>query len=144
MGYAFAKVDVWVGDILNRPGSLARVLEARDAAGADLEFLVARQVSRNTSRVFLSPLRTAAQRRAAADVGLVRAENMHSMRIEGPNKPGLAARISRALADAGLNIRGVSAARQNAKVALYFGFSSADDLKTAVRVAKRAVSGGTK
>ncbi len=144
MGYAFAKVDVWVGDILNRPGSLARVLEALDAAGADLEFLVARQVSRNTSRVFLSPLRTAAQRRAAADVGLVRAENMHSMRIEGPNKPGLAARISRALADAGLNIRGVSAARQNAKVALYFGFSSADDLKAAVRVAKRAVSGGAK
>lgn len=144
MGYAFAKVDVWVGDILNRPGSLARVLEALDTAGADLEFLVARQVSRNTSRVFLSPLRTAAQRKTAADVGLVRAENMHSMRIEGPNKPGLAARISRALADAGLNIRGVSAAAQNAKVALYFGFSSADDLKTAVRVAKRAVSGGAK
>lgn len=144
MAYKIGRVDVWVGDILNRPGALARVLEALAGCGANIEFLIARQVSRNTSRVFLSPLTTAAQRKAAADVGLVRADSLHSLRVEGPDKPGLAARLSRAMADAGLNIRGVSAAARSRTVSLYFGFSTADELKAALRIAKKALGGGGK
>lgn len=144
MAYRIGKIDVWVGDVMNRPGSLARVLEALANSGGNLEFIVARQVSRNTSRVFVAPLTTAAQRKAAGDVGLVRAAGMHSLRVEGPDKPGLAAGLARELADAGLNLRGVSAAARDKKVSLYFGFSSADDLKSATRVVKRALGGGRK
>lgn len=141
MQYTLGKIDTWAGDVLNRPGALARVLEALGAAGANLEFVVARQVSRNTSRVFVSPLTSAAQRKAASDVGLVRADSMHVLRIEGPDRPGLAARLARHFADAGVNIRGLSASSQNRKVVLYFGFSTPDEFKSALRAARKTVGG---
>jgi len=140
MAYKISKIEVYAGDIMNRPGMLARVLEALSTAGADLEFVIARQVSENTSRVFVSPLSNAKIVRAAADVGLRRAIGMYALRIEGPDKPGLGARITRAIADAGVNIRGLSAASPGKSNVCYIGFAKADDLASAMKAVKRALS----
>lgn len=56
MPYTIKKVEVWAGDILNRPGMLARVFEALTNAGAQLEFMIARRLNEKTSRVFLAPI----------------------------------------------------------------------------------------
>lgn len=139
MAYTVKKVDVWVGDIMNRPGTLARVLESLRNAGAQLEFMIARRVSDTTSRVFVAPLKGAKQKQAAADVGLVPAAKMHCLRIDGADKPGLAAAVARALGDNGVNIRGSSAAAIGKKVVLYFAFSDEADLKRATSVIKKAL-----
>ena len=139
MAYTIKKVDVWAGDIMNRPGALARVLESLRNADAQLEFMIARRVSDSTSRVFIAPLKGAKQKRAAGDVGLVPAARMHALRIEGPDKAGLGAAITRALGDKDVNIRGASAAAIGKKAVMYFAFGDELEMKRAVGVIKKAV-----
>lgn len=140
MAYKIGTIAVWAGDVRNQPGMLARVLESLRNAGANLEFVVARRVSENTSRVFVSPLKGARQSKAAADVGLSQAVGMHTVRIEGPDRPGLGADITRAIADAGINIRGVSNASLAKKCVSNFAFASAEDAKAAVKAIKKSLA----
>ncbi len=137
MPYTINKVDVWAGDILNRPGVLARVIESLTNAGARLEFMIARRVNDKTSRVFLAPLKGAKQHRAASDVGLVRASGMHSLRIEGPDRAGLGAAITRAVADKGINLRGASAAAIGKKAVFYLAMESEQSLREATQVVRK-------
>lgn len=137
MAYTIKKVDVWAGDILNRPGMLARVLEALTNAGAQLEFMIARRLNEKTSRVFLAPIKGVKQHRAASDIGLVRASGMHSLRIEGPDRSGLGARITRAVAERGINLRGASAASHGRKAVFYLAVDTEANLKEAMRVVRK-------
>lgn len=136
MSYTIKKVDVWAADISNRPGTLARLLEGLANAGAQLEFMIARKVSDNTSRVFVAPITGAKQRRAASDVGLTRAKGMHSLRIEGPNRAGLGAKITRAVAGKGVNLRGASAAAIGRKALFYLAVQDEKACKEAIRVVR--------
>jgi hypothetical protein len=137
MSYEVKKVDVWAGDILNRPGTLARVLEALTSVGVQLEFMVARQVNERTSRVFLAPIKGVKQKRAASDVGLVPAAGMHAVRIEGPDRAGLGANITRVVADQGVNLRGASAATIGNKAVFYLAVQSEQDQNETVRIARK-------
>lgn len=139
MAYTISKVEVWAGDIPNRPGTLARVLEGLSGAGASLEFLIARKLDDTTSRVFVAPLKTKKQKQAAGNVGLSVAA-MNSLRIEGPDRPGLGAQLSRAVADAGINIRGVSAAALGRRAVFYIAFDSPQDAKTAAGLLRKALT----
>jgi predicted amino acid-binding ACT domain protein len=47
--------------------------------------------------------------RAAQEAGFAKADNMFGVKVEGGDKPGLGARITRAIADAGVSFRGISA-----------------------------------
>ncbi len=136
MAYTINKVEVWAGDILNRPGTLARVLEALTNAGAQLEFMIARRVNEGTSRVFLAPIKGTKQQRAASDVGVARAKGMHSLRIEGPNRAGLGAEITRAVACKGINLRGASAAAIGRKAVFYLAVETEQARKDAMRVVR--------
>lgn len=140
MAYKVSMVDVWAGDLLNRPGTLARALEALSLAGAQLEFIVARRVTTNTSRVFVAPLRNARQKKAAEAVEIRQAAGMHVVRVEGPDRAGLAAQLSRAIADHDINIRGVSGAAIGRKTVLYFAFHTAEAAKAAIKEIRRALS----
>lgn len=142
MAFKISTIDVWVADILNRPGSLARVLEALSNAGAQLEFMVARRVSEATTRVFVAPLKSAKQRRAAQDEGLVKAAGMHTVRIEGPDRAGLGAHLARAIAGQGINIRSASGAALSKKSVLYFAFATAADLKNGTAIIRKALRSG--
>ncbi|MBI4579252.1 MAG: ACT domain-containing protein [Planctomycetes bacterium] len=143
MAYEISKVDVWAGSIEDRPGGLADKLEVLAKAGASLEFLIARRDTEQpgTGVVFLAPLRGVRQTRAAQDAGLAKAGSMFSLRLEGPDKPGLGARISRLLAEAGINLRGLSAAAFGRKSVVYFSFDSLDDAAKATRILKKALAG---
>jgi len=137
MSSTIKKVEVWAGDFVNRAGVLARVLEALTQAGAQLEFLIGRRVTEHTSRVFVAPLKGAKQKAAAGSVGLVPAGGMHSVRVEGSNRSGLGAEMTRALAAAEINIRGVSAAAIGRKSVFYFAFETEEEVETALSVLRR-------
>lgn len=140
MAFKIKPVEVWAADILNKPGMLARVLEGLSNAGAQLEFLIARKASESTSRVFVAPLTTAKQKRAALDVGLVPAKGMHAFQIEGPDRKGLGAHITREVASKGINLRGASAAAIGKKARFYLAFATEADAKSAMAAARKAVS----
>jgi hypothetical protein len=140
MAYSIKPVEVYATDTMNRPGMLARILEALAAAGANLEFVIARRVSENTSRAFVAPLRGAKVMRAAADVGLVKAAGMHAFRIEGPDRPGLGAKITRAIAAEGINVRGLSAASIKKQSVTYIAFATKGEMASAMKAAKKALA----
>ncbi len=133
------KVDVWAGTIEDRPGGLARILDALTDAGANLEFLISRRAPEKTGSgvVFLAPLSGTAQTEAANEVGLSRATNLYSLRIEGPDQPRLGANITRAIADAGINMRGLSAASFGRRCVMYLAFDSDADATKAREVLKQ-------
>lgn len=141
MPYSIRKVDVWAGEIDDRPGGLAEKLEALAKAGASLEFIIARRAPDKPGRgvVFLTPIRGAKQTGAAINAGLGTTDSLHSLRVEGPDRPGLGTKMTRALADAGINLRGLSAAALGRKSVSYFAFDSADDAGNAIKLLKKAL-----
>jgi len=141
MSYVIAKVDVWVGPMEDRPGSLAGILDSLGQAKANLEFVIARRAPEKpgTGVVFLAPLKGAAQLKAAKADGLKKSASLHSLRLEGPDKAGIGAMITRALAQANINLRGLSAAALGRRCVVYFAFDTAEDADKARRVLKSAL-----
>lgn len=137
MAYTINKVNVWAADIANRPGTLAAILDGLSSAGTQLEFMIARKVSNNTSRVFVAPIKGAKQHRAAASVGLARAAGMHSLRIEGPDRAGLGAKITNTVVENGINLRGASAAAIGKKAVFYLAVENEQDLKQTTRAVRK-------
>jgi hypothetical protein len=145
MPYDVKKLDVWTGEIDDKVGGLASKLEPLAQAGVDLQFLVARRQPHRPGRgvVFLSGIAGAKGTKAAAAAGLAKASDVVALRVEGPNKAGAAYQITRRLADAGLNLRGVSAGVMGKKFQLFLAFDNTADADTAAR-SLRAAGGKTK
>lgn len=68
---------------------------------------------------------------------VIRAADIHSIRIEGTDKPGLGARIARALGQAGISFRGLSAIALGKKFVSHIALDTADDAAKAMRVLKK-------
>lgn len=134
-----SKVDVWAGTIEDKPGGLAAKLAALADAGANLEFVIARrEASRpGTGVVFLTPLKGAAQIRAARQAGFSKTDSLHSVRAEGADKPGIGATITEALASAGINLRGLSAAAIGKRCVMHLALDTAADAKKAMQVLRK-------
>ena len=141
MPYSIRKVDVWAAEIDDRPGGLTGKLEALAKAGASLEFIIARRAPDKPGKgvVFLTPVRGAKQTGAAINAGLGTTDSLHSVRVEGPDRPGLGTKMTRALADAGINLRGLSAAALGRKSVAYFAFDTADDAANAIKLLRKAL-----
>ena len=143
MAIQITKVEVWAGEIADRPGGLGAKLKALSDAGANLEFVISRRAPEKpgTGVVFLAPLRGAAVARVAREAGLSKATGMHSLRLEAPDRAGLGTRITQAIAGADINMRGLSAAALGRRSVCYLAFDSEADVKKAQRVLKKALAG---
>lgn len=134
MSYLIEPEEVWAAGLEDKPGALANVLSALAEAGADLDFIVARRApdKPGTGVVFVTPLRGDREIEAAGELGFTASNRLHSLRIEGRNERGVAARITRRLAEAGLNLRGFSGAAIGTQFVLHMAFDTAEDAKHAV------------
>jgi len=134
------RADVWAASIQDEPGGLAAMLAGLEEAGADLDFILARRApdKPGTGVVFLTPLRGDRQIDAAAFLGFNVISRVQSVRVEGENKPGIAADLTNKLAAAGINLRGLSGAVIGSRFILYIGFDSAEDAAKAVDVLQQA------
>lgn len=112
MALKATRVDTWAATIKDQPGGLALKLEALAAAKANLEFVIARRAPEKpgTGVVFVTPIKSAKALAAAKKAGFKKTPTLHTVRVEGPDKAGQGARITAALASAGVNLRGFSAA----------------------------------
>ena len=137
MAFTVSRVDVWAATIKDRPGGLDAKLAALAAAGADLEFVIARRAKPGTGVVFVTPLKGAGQCRAARKAGFEKTKSLHSVRIEGPDKPGQGTKITAALAAAGVNLRGLSAASIGRKFVCHIAVDESKDATKALRLLKK-------
>ena len=141
MAYSVKKVDVWAGEIADRPGGLAENIQSLSNAGANLEFIIARRAADKpgTGVVFVTPIKGAKQKSAAQGAGLASTDSLHSVRVEGPDKAGLGAKMTNAISEAGINLRGLSAAALGRRAVSYLAFDSAADADSAVSILRKAL-----
>jgi predicted amino acid-binding ACT domain protein len=138
MSLKITKMEVWSGEMRDRPGGLAGVLRELASSGASLEMLVARRQpdKPGSGIVFLAPVKGRKAVSAAAVAGLSPTAGVSALRIEGSDRPGLGAKMTGAIADAGINLRGLSAAVVGGRFAAYMAFDSRSDAEKAAKAMK--------
>ena len=145
MALKVTKVDVWAGDLNDVPGGLADVLEKLSQGGGSLDFVIARRSDKHpgAGKVFVTPVTSAKTKDSAGRAGLQHATGMGTVRVEGSDAKGMGARMTRAMAEAGINVRGVSAAVVGNKFVAYIGLDSDGDADRAMRALKGVKEGGS-
>jgi hypothetical protein len=131
-------VDVWAATIEDRRGGLAPLLAALREAGADLQFIIARRAEPGKGVVFVTPLQGDREIDAAAQVGFNVTHTLHSVRIMGPDRPGVAAELTEKLANGGINLRGFSLSVIGRQYLAYAAVDSLDDANKVIEILKKA------
>ncbi len=133
------RVDVWAATIRDQPGGLTEVLAALRDAGADLQFIIARRAPEKpgTGVVFVTPLQGDEEISAAAQVGFNVAQSLHSVRVMGRDRPGIAAELTQKLADGRINLRGLSASVIGGQFVAYVAVDSLEDANKAIRILEK-------
>lgn len=139
MKISVASTVLWAASIDDKPSSMSDKIQALAEAGADLEFLMARRAPENPGKgvVFVAPLNGVKQCRAAVNNGFIRTNSLHAIRIEGTDKPGIAARLTQAIGSAGVNLRGFSATVIGRKFLAYAAVDDIDDEKAVLKALKK-------
>jgi hypothetical protein len=139
MALKATRTDMWTCSVDDRAGGTADKLDLLARAGANLEMVFARRAPEMPDHglLFLSPIKGAKAVRAAEAAGITRAEGIISIRVEGGDQPGLGARMSRALGNAGVSFRGLTAIVVGKKFISYIALDSAADATKAIAVLKK-------
>ena len=131
------RVDMWVAGLKDKPGALADKLEQVAAAGANLQFVLARRApdKPGSAVVFATPFKGAAAR-AAKKAGFHKSRSLFAVRLQGPDRKGRGAKITCALAAGGINLRGLSAVGIGKEFVAYVALDSAADAAKAAKILK--------
>jgi len=134
------RVDVWAAPIEDKPGGLADVLSILRNAGVDLQFIIARRAWNEPGKgvIFVTPLQGDREIAAAAQVGFNVTHTLHSVRVVGRDRPGVAAELTQKLADANINLRGFSAAVIGRQFIAYIAVDSLQDANQAIEILEQA------
>ena len=140
MAIKVSKVDLWMATIDDRAGGAADKLEPLSRAGANFEFVFARRTPEQPGKGLLvaAPLKGAKVVKAAQEAGFIRSPDLQSVRVEGTDKPGLTAKMARALAAAGVSFRALSASAHGKKFVTYVALDSAEDAAKAAAALRKA------
>ncbi|MBI2297759.1 MAG: ACT domain-containing protein [Armatimonadetes bacterium] len=140
MDLKIERAEVWAASIQDQSGALAEVLGELKAAGADLAFIIARrQPGKPGSGVaFVTPIRGDAQIAAATRLGFRATSSVHSVRVEGADRPGIGADLTAKMAAAGINLRGLSAAVIGDRFVMYVGLDNEADAAKVVTALRQA------
>ena len=116
------------------------MLEPLSRAGANFEFVFARRTPESPGKglIVAAPLKGAKAVKAAQAAGFVKSPDLQSVRVEGADKPGLTAKMARALASAGVSFRALSASAHGKKFVTYVALDNAEDVARAAAALRKA------
>jgi hypothetical protein len=136
MGLEIHRVQVWCGEIPDRPGAAAAKLELLARAGADLDFVFTRPhpVKAGFGMLLLAPITGVEQTQVAREAALGPALDTTMLCVRGDNRPGIGYEIMSRLAVAGINLRGLSISLVNCRFAAHLLLDDADAATLAVQV----------
>jgi hypothetical protein len=141
MAIRIRKLTLWRTDVPHRPGALAELLDPLAAAGADLQVVMGFRLRGEDDRavVELAPI-TSRKAALAAEKAKLRPAGSPTLLVLGENRPGLANRIARALADSCVNIDFLVAQVVGKRYSAVFGFECEADLDKAADRIRAAVA----
>jgi hypothetical protein len=134
-----SRLDVWIAKLKDTPGSLSGKMATLRAAGVNLDFVFARRSPEKpgTGVAFLAPIKGAKQAAAAKKAGFKKAKRLVALAVSGPNKAGMGAIITAAIADAGVSLQGFLAHVIGRKFVLHIAFDTAAEATKAGRVIRK-------
>jgi len=140
MALKVAKAEVWTTTIEDRSGGLAEKVAPLAEAGANFEFVFARRTPENPGRglAMVYPVKGTKVVKAAVAGGWEKSATITGLRVEGSNKAGVGAKMLKAMSDAGISFRGLSAAAVVGRsFVCYVALDSAADAARAATVLRR-------
>jgi hypothetical protein len=139
MALKVSKLEVWSAPVDDRAGGMADKLEPLSRAGANFEFVLARRTAEQPGAgiMFVAPVKGTKLVQAAQAAGFAKTATLQSVRVEGTNQAGAGARITRALANAGVSFRGISAMAIGRKFVGFVALDSAEDAAKAAAVLRK-------
>ena len=140
MDYRISKEYVWAGAIPDETAALATKLQALHEGGLNLEMILARRDWSGSGMLFVSPLRTVEEIEVAEKAGLAMSDSFMALRVEGPNESGLGAKMTSALAAAGLSLRGFSAMAWGDESVTTIAFDSREDVERGKEILEQTLA----
>ena len=139
MSYKIKKFDLWSAELEDHPGSVTEKLKVLADAGANLEFVLARRTPENPGKgvLYVAPISGKKIVSAAESAYFIRTSDLTAVRIEGPNKAGLGHRVTEAVSQAGVNLRGLSASVLGGKFVFILAFDNTSDAERSLKALKR-------
>jgi hypothetical protein len=125
MAVTVKRVTLWRSEVENRPGELARALEAIARAGTDLQAVMGYRYPGNETKAAIEVYPIMGRKAtAAAEAGGLSASSIPTLHVEGDNRAGLGYDIASMLADAGVNISFHVAQVIGRRFSAIFGFET--------------------
>lgn len=140
MSVRIRKLTLWRTRVEHRPGALADLLDPLAAAGADLSIVMGYRLPGEKAQAVIevAPVTSRRTADAAGKAGLVPG-GAPTLLVLGDNRPALATRIARALAESGVNIAFLVAQVVGNRYSAVFGFENEADLDKAADRIRAAV-----
>lgn len=140
MAVTVKKARLWRKELDNRPGTLSKALQPLAAAGVNLTTVMGYRFpgDEDHAAVEVFPVEGKKAEDAARKGGLMPFGDVSCLLVSGDDRPGIGARISQALAEAGINICFVMTLVAGKKYVSIMGFDSERDADKAVPLIKRA------
>jgi hypothetical protein len=139
MAVTAKKITLWRKEIDNVPGALAGTLQPLSENGAELQVVMGYRHPGHEAKATVEMYPVAGKKltRAAGAAGLG-ATSIPTLLVEGDDKPGLGHAITKAVADAGININFLVAQVIGKKFSAVIGFDDEADAKKASALVKKA------
>jgi predicted amino acid-binding ACT domain protein len=139
MAVTVKRIGLWRSEVANEPGILARTLEPLAASRASLRVVMGYRFPEHQERAAIEVYPVAGRRAtAAAQAAGLAPSDLACLLVEGDDRPGLGARIGRALADGGVNVAFVIAQVVGRRFSAVIGFADAAAANAATRLVKAA------
>ncbi|NWG13313.1 MAG: hypothetical protein HXY20_07255 [Acidobacteria bacterium] len=138
MAVTVKSIKMYRGVFEDKAGVLAGVLEPLAGAGANLQIVMGyRMGTEGQAAIELFPV-TGKKAVAAAQAAGLAAMTMPTLLIQGDDRPGLGHAISRALADAGINIHFLVVQVLGRRFTAVYGFENEADARKSAGLIKKA------
>lgn len=123
-------MDIFIVDLANRPGELARVTEAVAGKGVNIETVGG--IGSGEQGVVGLLSNNDAETRSALDAASLTYRTCPCVTVNMPHRPGELARLARRLADAGVNLEFVAPAGLGDTATIALGVSDEDAARAAM------------
>ena len=139
MAVTVRKITLWRREAGDRPGLMAETLAPLAAAGVSLKVAMGYHQPGGGNQAALEVASvTGKKATAAAQAAGLTASSIPTLLVEGDDRPGLGHDLSRAIADARINMNFLVAQVVGRKYSAIFGFGSEEDAKTASGLIRKA------
>jgi len=131
MALKIRKGTLWRREIENKPGTFAEALEPFASAGQNLKIVMgytsASDAAKKNGAVEIFPVTDEKAKECAKKGGLHEMAHATCLIIEGDDKPGVAYKIAKAIADSGINLHFAMCQAIGSQFQACFGFGSEAD-----------------